>query len=148
MIIPNQDIEDLSTDYDVRLDSLRESYDRSDTTYASGSGRTVYPSRFVIGISSRISHGLTLDAAFTHYLDNDYLESTLPQLSLGLEYAPTPVFPVYAGIGVGGLDGFSWGTGFALNLGAIQWNLGFGQQGGMFNAARGVSLSTELRLLF
>lgn len=143
-----EDIENLSSDYDVHLDSLRQQFDKSDTSFASGSGRTVYPAQFTLGASWHALSSLTLDASFTHYFNSNYLESAAPRLSVGLEYAPTHVFPIYAGIAAGGWDGFTWGIGFTLNVGAFQWNLGFGQQGGMFNAARGASLATEFRLLF
>ncbi|MFC1618806.1 DUF5723 family protein [Candidatus Neomarinimicrobiota bacterium] len=143
-----ENIKDMVSDYDVQLDSLRHRFDQSDTTYASGSGRTVYPSQFTFGASWDALPPLTIDASFTHFFNSDYLESAAPRLSVGLEYAPTPVFPIYAGIAVGGWSGFTWGTGFTLNVGAFQWNLGFGQHGGMFNAARGADLSTEFRLVF
>ncbi|MFC1481410.1 SPOR domain-containing protein [Candidatus Neomarinimicrobiota bacterium] len=143
-----EDIEDISEDYTNKLDSLKQRFTESDTSYASGSARTVYPSQFILGASFQVLPELTVDAALIHFLDSDYLEAAPPQLSLGIEYVPAPVFPMYVGIGLGGMDGFKWGVGFTLNLEAFQWNLGFGQSGGMFNAARGVSISTEYRLLF
>ncbi|UCH62171.1 MAG: SPOR domain-containing protein [Fidelibacterota bacterium] len=145
--LSGEDIEDIAEDYSNQLDSLKQRFSESDTSYASGTGRTVYPSQFILGASYRVLPELTIDASLIHYLNNDYLEDATPQLSLGIEYAPASVFPMYAGIGLGGMDGFKWGAGFALNLGAFQWNLGFGQNGGVLNAARGVSISTEFRLL-
>jgi hypothetical protein len=91
---------------------------------------------------------LIVHASFTALPDNDYLEGITPQLSIGVEYEPTPVFPIYCGIGIGGLDGFKWGTGFRLNLGAFQWNTGFGQSGGIFNTSKGMCFSTDFRLIF
>ncbi|UCD36773.1 MAG: SPOR domain-containing protein [Fidelibacterota bacterium] len=146
--LSSEDIENIAGDYEEQLDSLKDSYAESDTTYAIGSGRTVYPSQFILGASCQVSPELTVDAAFIHYLDNDYLEYAAPQLSLGIEYLPSPAFPVYAGIGLGGRDGIKWGTGFGLSMGSFQWLLGFGQQGGVFNSAKGVRFSTEFRLVF
>jgi hypothetical protein len=143
-----EDIKDMSSDYDVQLDSLRYRFDQSDTTYSSGSGRTVYPSQITLGASWHALQPLILEASFTHYFNSDYLESTAPRLSVGLEYVPVSVFPIYGGIAVGGWEGFTWGTGFTLNVGAFQWNLGFGQHGGIFNTARGANLATEFRLVF
>ena len=143
-----RDIKDMSSDYDVHLDSLRHSYDHSDTTYVSGSGRTVYPSRFILGASWQVLPPLVAAASFTYTSTSDYLDRAPLRLSVGLEYTPVPAFPVYLGLAVGERNGFSWGTGFSLSLGALQWNLGFSQHGGMFNAARGADLATELRLLF
>jgi hypothetical protein len=143
-----EDIKDMSSDYDVKLDSLRHRFDQSDTTYASGSGRTVYPSQLILGASWNALPSFTFDASFTHHFNSDYLEKATPRLSVGLEYVPATVLPIYAGIAVGGWDGFTWGSGFTLNAGAFQWNLGFGQHGGMFNSARGASFATEFRLAF
>ena len=143
-----EDIKDMSSDYDVHLDSLRHSYDQSDTTYVSGSGRTNYPSQLILGASWQVLHPLIVAASIAYTSGSDYLDHAPPRLSVGLEYTHVPAFPVYLGLAVGGRNGFSWGTGFSLNLGALQWNLGFGQHGGMFNAARGADLVTEMRLLF
>jgi hypothetical protein len=143
-----EEIESISRDYEAQFDSLKHRYAKTDTSYGIGSDRTVYPSQLIAGATWQVSPELTLDAAFAHTLINDYLADAAPELSVGVEYAPTPVFPMYGGLGVGGTEGFRWGIGFALNLGSFQWALGFGQHGGVFNAARGFSLATEIRLVY
>ncbi|UCH10130.1 MAG: SPOR domain-containing protein [Fidelibacterota bacterium] len=146
--LSSQEIEAISRDYQQHIDTLKQGFAKSDTSYGTGAGRTVYPSQVIAGAAWQVSPELVLDAALMHTLENDYLEAAAPMLSVGLGYAPTPVFPVYGGVGIGGTEGFRWGTGFALNVGAFQWSLGFGQSGGLFNGARGASLSTEFRLIY
>ena len=143
-----EDIDNIQDYNDEQMDSLEQSFTKLDTSYAAGSGKTTYPSQFILGGSYRILQDLIVHASFRHYLNNDYLEGITPQLSIGVEYEPTPVFPIYCGIGIGGLDGFKWGTGFRLNLGAFQWNTGFGQSGGIFNTSKGMCFSTDFRLIF
>ena len=143
-----EDIDEIKDYNDEQMDSLEQSFTEFDTSYATGSGKTAYPSQFILGGSYRILQDLIVHASFRHFLNNDYLEDITPQLSISIEYEPTPVFPIYCGIGIGGLDGFKWGTGFRLNLGAFQWNTGFGQNGGIFNTSKGMCFSTDFRLIF
>ena len=146
--LSSEDIDEIKDYNDEQMDSLEQSFTELDTSYAAGSGKTAYPSQFILGSSYRILQDLIIHASFRHFMNNDYLVGIAPQLSIGVEYEPTPVFPIYCGIGIGGLDGFKWGTGFRLNLGAFQWNTGFGQNGGIFNTSKGICFSTDFRLIF
>jgi len=142
------DMEDIADYSSAELDSLQESFTILDTTYASGSSNTTYPAQVVLGGAYRVSPALSVDVAVRQYLDNDYFTGVDPQFSVGLEIAATPVFPIYLGVSTGGFHGFSWGGGFSLNLGGFQWNVGFGENGGFLEDAKGLRLATELRLVF
>ena len=142
------DMEDIADYSSAELDSLQESFTTLDTTYASGSSNTAYPTQVVLGGAYRVSPALSVDVAVRQYLDNDYFTGVDPQFSVGLEIAATPVFPIYLGVSTGGFHGFSWGGGFSLNLGGFQWNVGFGENGGFLEDAKGLRLATELRLVF
>ncbi len=142
------DMEDIADYSSAELDSLQESFTTLDTTYASGSSNTAYPTQVVLGGAYRVSPALSVDVALRQYLDNDYFTGVDPQFSVGLEISATPVFPIYLGVSTGGLHGFSWGGGFSLNLGGFQWNVGFGENGGFLEDAKGLRLATELRLVF
>ena len=146
--LSSEDIEQISSYNEEQRDSIFQSFTRLDTSYTAGSGKTSYPSQFVLGGSYKLLDNLIFHTSLRHYLNNDYLEDGPPSFSLGAEYEPTPVFPIYFGIGIGGLDNFRWDTDFQLNLGAFQWNIGFGQNGGIFNTSKGLCLSTDFRLLF
>ncbi len=142
------EMEDIADYSSAEKDSLQESFTILDTTYASGSSNTTYPAQVVLGGAYRVSPALAVDVALRQYLDNDYFTGVDPQISVGLEIAPTPVFPIYLGVSIGGFHGFSWGGGFSLNLGGFQWNVGFGENGGFLEDAKGLRLATELRLVF
>ena len=142
------DMEDIADYSSAELDSLQESFTTFDTTYASGSSNTAYPTQVVLGGAYRVSPALSVDVAVRQYLDNHYFTGVDPQFSIGLEITQTPVFPIYMGVSTGGFYGFSWGGGFSLNLGGFQWNVGFGENGGFLENAKGLRLATELRLVF
>ena len=142
------EMEDIADYSSAEKDSLQESFTILDTTYASGSRNTTYPAQVVLGGAYRVSPALAVDVALRQYLDNDYFTGVDPQISVGMEIAPTPVFPIYLGVSAGGFYGFSWGGGFSLNLGGFQWNVGFGENGGFLENAKGFRLATELRLVF
>ena len=142
------EMEDIADYSSAEKDSLQESFTILDTTYASGSRNTTYPAQVVLGGAYRVSPALAVDVALRQYLDNDYFTGVDPQISVGLEIAPTPVFPIYLGVSTGGFHGFSWGGGFSLNLGGFQWNVGFGENGGFLEDAKGLRFATEIRLVF
>ena len=142
------EMEDIADYSSAEKDSLQESFTILDTTYASGSRNTTYPAQVVLGGAYRVSPALAVDVALRQYLDNDYFTGVDPQISVGLEIAPTPVFPLYLGVSAGGFYGFSWGGGFSLNLGGFQWNVGFGENGGFLEDAKGLRFATEIRLVF
>ena len=142
------DLEDIADYTSAQMDSLQESFTILDTTYASVSSQTAYPAQIVLGGTYRVSQALTVDIALRHYSDNDYFPSVDPKFSVGLEIESTPYIPIYLGVGIGGFHGFSWGSGFSLNLGGFQWNVGFGENGGFLEDAKGLRFATELRVVF
>ena len=142
------DLENIADYTSAEMDSLQESFTILDTTYAGTSSNTTYPAQVVLGGAYRVSPALAVDVALRQYLDNDYFTGVDPQISVGLEIAPTPVFPIYLGVSIGGFHGFSWGGGFSLNLGGFQWNVGFGENGGFLEDAKGLRFATEIRLVF
>ncbi len=142
------DLENIADYSSTEMDSLQESFTILDTTYAGASSNTTYPAQVVLGGAYRVSPVLAVDVTLRQNLDNDYFTGVDPQISIGLEIDSTPVFPIYLGISIGGFHGFSWGGGFSLNLGGFQWNVGFGENGGFLENAKGLRLATELRLVF
>ena len=146
--IASDELEEISDYNDSEMDSLTESFTIFDTTYNTGSTSTIYPSQVVLSGSYKISNIFALDLAMSQYLKNDYFSQKDPKISIGLEISSLPKFPVYFGISTGGIYGFTWGSGFSLNLGGFQWNVGFGENGGFLNNAKGIRFSTEFRLVF
>ena len=146
--VASDELEDISDYNSTEMDSLTDSFTIHDTTYNSGSRNTKYPGKIVLGGSYKISNIFVIDIALTQYLKNDYFSQTDPKISMGLEISSLPKFPIYLGISTGGIYGFTWGSGFSLNLGSFQWNVGVGENGGFFDSAKGIRFSSELRLIF
>jgi len=144
----SEDLEDIADYNSAEMDSLQESFTMLDTTYASVSSKTTYPAQIVLGGTYRVSQALTVDVALRQYPDNDYFTGVDSKFSVGLEIETTPILPIYLGVGIGGFHGFSWGGGFSLNIGGFQWNVGFGENGGFLEDAKGLRFATELRLGF
>ena len=144
----SSDLEDIADYTSAEMDSLQESFTMLDTTYASVSSKTTYTAQVVLGGAYRVSPSLSVDVALRQYLDNDYFTGVDPKFSVGLEIESTPILPIYLGVGIGGFHGFSWGGGFSLNIGGFQWNVGFGENGGFLEDAKGLRFATELRLVF
>ena len=144
----SSDLEDIADYTSAEMDSLQESFTILDTTYARVSSKTTYPAQVVLGGAYRVSPSLSVDVALRQYLDNDYFTGVDPKFSVGLEIESTPILPIYLGVGIGGFHGFSWGGGFSLNIGGFQWNVGFGENGGFLEDAKGLRFATELRLVF
>ena len=144
----SSDLEDIADYTSAEMDSLQESFTMLDTTYASVSSKTTYPAQVVLGGAYRVLPSLSVDVALRQYLDNDYFTGVDPKFSVGLEIESTPILPIYLGVGIGGFHGFSWGGGFSLNIGGFQWNVGFGENGGFLEDAKGLRFATELRLVF
>ena len=143
-----EQIDDISGDYERQLDSLKQRYADPDSTYASGPVVSAYPAQLIVGAALQLTARTSLDAALLHYLGSGFPGAAAPQLSLGIEFAASPSLPLYFGVGVGGRQGMKWGAGFTLILGPVQWTVGLGQSGGVFNGARGASLATEIRLVY
>ena len=144
----SSDLEDIADYTSAEMDSLQESFTMLDTTYASVSSKTTYPAQVVLGGTYRVSQALTVDVALRQYPDNDYFTGVDSKFSVGREIESTPILPIYLGVGIGGFHGFSWGGGFSLNIGGFQWNVGFGENGGFLEDAKGLRFATELRLVF
>jgi hypothetical protein len=72
-----------------------------------------------------------------------------PRFSLGFEFSPKTTFPIRAGISLGGINNApTVGMGFGIHKGIFDFNFGMNQSGGVFNKAEGISIGSELRLLF
>ena len=91
---------------------------------------------------------LTLAGNIQKGFSNELGSSTVPRLSLAGEYRPAKWFSLLAGTSFGGAESFQWGTGFSFRLLFYQLNFGFSQYGGMFNSAKGFSLSLSNSIVF
>jgi hypothetical protein len=134
-------------------DSLREdilnSLIEEDTTYSITGYSTNYPTYMnVSGQYQNIIPNLDVMVNYRQYFTNESYLSTTPRVSAAVQYAPIPWLALRAGLALGGYESFQWGTGFGLRFTHYELNFGFSQIGGMFNSAKGLTLSLGQVLLF
>ncbi len=138
---------------DLADDSLREdilnSLIEEDTTYSITGYSTNYPTYMnVSGQYQNIIPNLDVMVNYRQYFTNESYLSTTPRVSAAVQYAPIPWLALRAGLALGGYESFQWGTGFGLRFTHYELNFGFSQIGGMFNSAKGLTLSLGQVLLF
>jgi len=59
--------------------------------------------------------------------------STTPKLAVGAEWRLIRVFPLRAGLSLGGYPGFSTSAGFALDFSLFSWDFAVASCNGMFS---------------
>lgn len=126
------------------LDSLT-SYD-SDVTRI-GSFGTPVPVLLRMGATyrwKRIALNVELEQALSSGLGHNFV----PRLALGIEYRPIRVFPLRAGISLGGRFGLVGAIGLGLDLRAFVWELGIGNTGLTPRGLKGLGVSTGLKISF
>lgn len=142
-----QESGNLLANYRSALSAFGEMLEQPDSSYTVAVTTSPLPAVLMVGGSYRLTSQLVVDAAGQRVLRPGDFPANGPAISLGLQYTPFRRLPLFAGVGFGRTDRLSWGAGFALHIRSLQWSLGFGQSGGIFNGAKGASLSTELRLV-
>ena len=132
---------------DSDMDFLLKESVQVDSSYQVKSFTTPYPGKIIMGIEYALQN-LTLAANFQKGFTNEFGSSTVPRLSFASEYRPGKLVSLFAGTSFGGAESFQWGTGFSFRLLFYQLNFGFSQYGGMFNSAKGFSLSLSNSIVF
>ncbi|MFQ6614539.1 MAG: DUF5723 family protein [Fidelibacterota bacterium] len=138
---------------DLQDDSLREdilnSIVQEDTTYAGSGYTTTYPTYLnVSGKMANVIPNLDVMVNYRQYFTSENYLSTTPRVSGAVQYRPLPWLAFRAGLALGGYESFQWGTGFGLQFTHYEFNFGFSQNNGMFNSARGMTISLGQTLLF
>ena len=113
-----------------------------------GTFRTGLPRKATVAGAYHYLPNLTFTAAYQQGLNKTFGNSNVPQVSAGVEYLPTPVLPLRAGVAVGGNLGFALGLGLGIDLKYWQLNLGYlNHNFRWFRNARSVdvALTTQFR---
>ncbi len=148
------DGEILSSQFDdLSDDSLRQNIlddmVQADTTYSTDGYTTNYPAYMNVSASYQdIIPNLDVMANYRQYFSNTNFLSVTPRVSSAVQYTPAPWFAMRLGLALGGYEGFQWGTGFGLQFTHYEFNLGFSQNGGLFNSAKGLTISIGQQILF
>ena len=130
------------------IDSLLEAGVNTDTTYSISNFNSNYPAYMLVGFEYRVFDDLNTYATIKQYFSNDLASTYLPKVSIAAEYQATPWLPARIGIAFGGLETFQWGIGAGLDFQHYAMDIGFSQIGGMFNRAKGFSISFGQSIIF
>lgn len=130
------------------IDSLLEEGVKTDTSYSISNFSSNYPTYMLMGFEYHVFDGLNAYATIKQYFSNDLASTYLPKVSVAAEYQVTSWLPARIGFAFGGLEEFQWGIGTGLNFRHYAMDIGFSQIGGMFNHARGFSISFGQSILF
>ncbi len=142
----SSEFEDLGDYTDEQMDSV---FNVIDTTFATEPFGSNYPPYLLFGFEYRdIIPALDVYVNYRQDLSDDYYFDYTPRLSAGIQYAPLKWLPLRSGIALGGYEAFQWGIGLGLNFSHYALDIGFSQNGGLFNSASGFSISIGQRLYF
>ena len=142
----SSDFEDFDDYTDEQQDSV---FNIIDTTFAIDGFNTNYPPFMLIGFEYRnILPALDVYVNYRQDLSEDYYFDVTPRISAGLEYNPLSWLPLRGGIALGGFESFQWGIGIGLKFSHYALDIGYSQDGGLFNHANGFSFSIGQQLLF
>ena len=107
------------------------------------------PAKLNLGLTYIYSEKIHLKTSMRHLMQTKFIGLVSPRFSLGFEFLPKTTFPIRAGISLGGINNAPIvGMGFGIHKGIFDFNFGMNQSGGVFNKAEGISIGSELRLLF
>ncbi len=119
-----------------------------DTTFSVGRFRSGLPRKATVAGAYQYLPNLVFTAAYQQGLNKTLGNSTVPQVSMGVEYSPISVFPLRAGMAAGGNLGFALGFGLGIDLKYWQLNFGYlNHNFRWFRNARSVDIafSTQFR---
>jgi len=125
-------------------DSLSDYLDQSEIKEI-GDYKTRLPMSINLSGTYLAKEWVTLDANFRLDIGDTYWASKTPLISIGSEFYPGSKVPLFFGISLGGHNGFIWGAGLSIKMGSVIMDLGGGQEGGIFNNAKGMRAGFGLR---
>jgi len=131
-------------DVEAYLDSLTShdiSFERR------GSFRTMLPLILRVGGTyrwRRVALNAELEQALTRALGYNLV----PRLALGFEFRPIGMFPIRAGLSMGGRLGLVGGFGLGLDLKALVWDISISNTGLTPGGFRGLGVATGLKISF
>lgn len=146
--LTSEEFEDIADYNESQEDSLLETIITNDTSYAIDGFTTNYPTYMLVGFQYDLMDKLTVFTNYRQVFSSSFYTSLTPRFSIASEYRPWKWLPIRSGFSIGGLEGFQWGFGLGLKFPHYALDIGFSQNGGMFNNAKGLSLSIEQKLLF
>ncbi len=143
------EFEEIADYSDAQYDSLEEAMVKVDTSFSGDPITSTYPAYILAGFSyDNLIPNLHIMVSYRQYFTDELGFSTTPRLSGAVEYKLGKIFPIRAGISVGGPESFQWSTGVGLHVGFYHLDIGFSQMGGFFNNSKGFAFSIGSSLWF
>lgn len=131
--------------FDDYLDSITVT---TDTSYTSGSATYSLPKTMMLSANYQVLPWMRAEADFEQGLNNTAGGTTKTRLALGTEIRYLSFLPVRLGLGLGGLQGTTMAIGLGLDFKYYQLDLAAGNQRGLFNGSKGLSLALSQRVTF
>ncbi|NQU04445.1 MAG: hypothetical protein HQ568_00020 [Calditrichaeota bacterium] len=133
-----EEIEDWIDENAERVDSLEEKVSVS----------TNLPVSILLSGGFWLYEDLLLTGSLRQGLNNVVGSTTVPRLTAGLEYKPHPAIPLRAGVGFGGREGFTVGTGVGFRKGVWHTDIGFAFEEGLIHSSKGFSFGINMAYFF
>ncbi len=92
----------------------------------------------------RTTFNIEIEQAFTRGMGYNLM----PRLGLGIEWRPLSIFPLRAGLSLGGRHGLVGAIGFGLDLRVLVWDFGIANTGLTPGGIKGIGASTGLKISF
>jgi hypothetical protein len=132
--------------FDDYMDSITVT---TDTSYASTETASYrLPRALMLSANYQVLPWMTAEADFQQGLNHSAGNSTRTRLALGTEIRYLSCLPVRLGLAFGGVQGTTLAFGLGLDLKSYQLDLAAGNQRGLFNGSKGLSLALSQRIIF
>jgi len=126
------------------LDSLVET-----STYSIEEFKTSLPLVFHFGIAHNLRDNLTLALDLEQAFEDKLGYSDKAQIAVGVEYVPTPIVPLRAGMSFGGKYKYLFGLGMGLHLGFFHLDLAYAMHQAMWpTKSTGYSAAANVKFVF
>ena len=133
---------------DTQMDSIKKTFSILDTTEHVGNISIKLPARLNIAGSYIYSEDIHIKGAIQYLAQTGFIGKVSPKISLGAEIFPEKRYSLLGGFSLGGINKINFGSGFEIRINNFHFYLAGSQSGGLFNSAKGFSVSSELRFLF
>jgi long-subunit fatty acid transport protein len=130
--------------FDVKIDSLVTT-----TTQPTEEFRTSLPVVFHFGVAYEMYDNLTFALDLEQAFEKKLGYSDKAKLSMGVEYSPSPIVPLRAGLSIGGKWRYLFGLGVGLHISFFHLDLAYAMHQGMWpTKTTGYSAAANIKFVF
>lgn len=130
--------------FDIKIDSLVTT-----TSQPTEEFRTSLPVVFHFGVAYDLKDNLTLALDLEQAFENKLGYSDKAKIALGVEYSPTPIVPLRAGMSIGGKWKYLFGLGAGLHISFFHLDLAYAMHQAMWpTKTTGYSAAANIKFVF